>query len=337
MRWLWALAALFVPQMAAACGGTYEVRQGDTVLSIAAQELGDPAKWSVIFYANQSVIDAGRFDVAVGTRLQIPCLPGSQQADPTPLLDDNAEMKLVTGTDYAPFTDRNWPGNGLVTELVNAAMEETPSPVSYSVTWEDDWSKHLFPMLDSKQFDMGFPWLRPNCEEAPDNERCANFHFSEPLVELLILLFTRAGDEFAYDTDADIEGKTLCRPKGYFTHDLDRSGRRWLADGKITLVQAESPTACFEALMAGQVDAVTINEFLGVTKIHDLGLVGRVVPLQRPLSVEGLHVLISKKHWRGTTHLYRFNAGLAKLKQSARYDEIVARHLAVFYDRLKTQ
>jgi polar amino acid transport system substrate-binding protein len=46
-------------------------------------------------------------------------------------------------------------------------------------------------------------------------------------------------------------------------------------------------------------------------------------------------VVITKKHWRGTTHLYRFNAGLAALKQSDRYNEIVSRHLNIFWDRLK--
>jgi polar amino acid transport system substrate-binding protein len=68
-----------------------------------------------------------------------------------------------------------------------------------------------------------------------------------------------------------------------------------------------------------------------------MGLRGAVVPLDKPLSVEGLHVVISKKHWRGTTHLYRFNAGLAALKKSDRYAQIVSKHLGEFWDQLKTQ
>ena len=82
-------------------------------------------------------------------------------------------------------------------------------------------------------------------------------------------------------------------------------------------------------------DGVTLNEFLGWTEINDLGLKGAVEPLRRPLSIEGLHVLISKKHWRGTTHLYRFNAGLEELKKSNRYDEIVSKHLSLFWSTLE--
>ncbi len=333
---LLAMALFLVPFSAfAACNSKYVVQPGDTLFSIAEREYGDLEKWTLVYYRNQKVLKGSVLQAEPGMELFIPCAPGQATPDATPLRKDDAALKFLTGGDYSPFTDRNWPGGGLITELVNAAMEATPNPVTYSITWEDDWSKHLFPLLDEKKFDMGFPWLKPDCDSTPDNERCANFHFSDPLMKLLIMLFVRADDPFTFNSDADIIGKTLCRPKGYFTHDLDRAGRRWLTDKKITLVQAESPDACFELLLKKEVDAVTVNVFLGASKISSLGLRGVVVPLERPLSEEGLYVVISKKHWRGTTFMYRFNAGLAALKASDRYNEIVSRHLGIFWDSIK--
>ncbi|MEO0937305.1 MAG: transporter substrate-binding domain-containing protein [Pseudomonadota bacterium] len=323
-------------QAAAACQPSYTVQEGDTLFSIAEAQFGDLTKWSLIFYNNPSIQGGSLLDVPAGRVLTLPCPEATASAaDPTPLQQADAEMKLITGSNYAPFTHLTWPGQGMLTELVNAALEATDAPVSYSITWENDWSKHLFPMLDSKEFDMGFPWFRPDCEGNPTNERCANFHFSEPLVDLVILLFVRADAPFTYQTDADIVGKTLCRPAGYFTHDLDRQGRAWLKNGLITLEQPATPDDCFQLLMDGRVDAVALNEFTGVTKMFEMGLTDSVAPLPKPLSVEGLHVLISKRHWRGTTHLYRFNAGLAKLKQSDRYNEIVSRHLSLFWDQVR--
>lgn len=315
----------------------YVVQPGDTVFTIAEATYGDPEKWTLIYYANEAALQASVFQVRPGDSLKLPCEPGSQKADATPLRQDNAELKLLTGGAFAPFTDQSWPGQGMITEIVNAAMETTPAPVTYSITWEDDWSKHLFPSLAEKKFDMGFPWYRPDCDSTPDNERCANFHFSDPLVEILVLLFVKEGSGVTYQSDADVLGKTLCRPKGYFTHDLDRPDRRWLSEGHIKLVQADSPTACFQKLMDGEVDAVTVNVFLGAQTIEDMGLRGQVVPLDKPLAVEGLHVIISKTHWRGTTFLYRFNAGLAALKESDRYGQIVSKHLGVFWDEIKSQ
>ena len=152
---------------------------------------------------------------------------------------------------------------------------------------------------------------------------------------LPIQLFVRTDASFEFNEDADIEGKTLCRPKGYYTHDLDADGRNWLKDGKITLVQLESPDACFMALAAGEVDAVPENLFLGADRILALELRGKIGPLERPLSTETLHVIVSKKHWRGTTFLFRINAGLDAIKASGRYETIVNRHLAHFMDKLK--
>lgn len=330
-------AVLGAGTAAAGCNENRVVEVGDTVFSLAQETYGDHEKWTLIYYANEAALKASTFKLSPGMEVFVPCAPGQEApvVDAAPLQRPDAEMVLLTGSNYAPFTDKDWPGQGMAVELVNAALESTPSPVPYAIVWEDDWARHLSPILSEKQADMGFPWLKPDCAATPDDERCANFHFSDPLVEVLIMLFVRADGDFTYQSDADIPGKTLCRPEGYFTHDLDRDGREWLRKGMITLVQAATPQACFELLTKGEVDAVTVNVFLGANTIDEMGLRGKVVPLERPLSSEGLHVIISKTHWRGTTFLYRLNAGLAALKASDRYNEIVARHLAVFWKNMK--
>jgi len=336
-KWFASLALILLAQPVAAqsdCTQEHVLKPGENLLSVAQQYYGDRSRWSVIYYANEEALSGNLIDVPSGIRLNIPCLKKASTPDPTPLLQKDAGIRLVTGSDYAPFTDLDWPGQGMATELVNAALEESPSPMPFSITWENDWSKHLFPMLDSKEFDMGFPWLKPDCKADPKNERCANFHFSDPLFKILVLLYYPADKPLKYEADEDLLGKNLCRPKGYFTHDLDREDRKWLTRRLITLTQANSPEDCFDLLMQGKVDAVTLNEFLGWRKIHDMGLKGKIESAQRPISAESLHVIISKRHWRGTTHMYRFNAGLAALKSSKRYKEIVSRHLGIFWGGL---
>lgn len=328
------LVGAFSPAAAwAICDVDYRVQAGDTLFSIAEQHYGDRGRWTLIYYGNQSRLTGPVAEV--GKTLHIPCAKGVTAPDATPLRQDNAELKLLTGGGFAPFTDPTLPGEGMITELVNAAMELMPSPVSYSVTWENDWSTHLFPKLNDKEFDMGFPWFKPDCETTPQDERCVNFHFSEPLITIPIMLFTRVDKPIVFETDSDIEGKSICRPKGYFTHDLDRPGRRWLSEDKITFVQAESPAACFHMVNEGRVDAVSVNLFLGADTLIQEGLRDDILPVERPLSEEGLHVVISKRHWRGTSHLYRINAGLKALKKDGRFEEIVARHLEAFWGQLQ--
>jgi polar amino acid transport system substrate-binding protein len=331
---VWALAA---GSAAADCDLLHTVAAGDTVFTIAQQYYADHTQWSVIYYGNQESLGGTLFDLTPGLQLRVPCIGGDDAAaDATPLrLDGGAEMVLLTGSDFAPFTDRDWVGQGMVTELVNAALEEMPQPVTYEIAWEDDWARHPPLMLEQRQADMGFPWLKPDCTETPGEGHCADFLFSDPLMEVLVMLFVRSDATFRFERDTDLHGRTLCRPEGYFRHDLDRADRQWLTNGLVTLVEADSPDACFELLMLGQVDAVSVNEFLGLTKISELGLSGLVRPMDRPVSIEGLHVVIPKRHHRATAFLYRFNAGLASLRASARYDEIVSRHLGLFWEQVR--
>jgi polar amino acid transport system substrate-binding protein len=352
-----ALTLALLPGAArAACDFDYTVKAGDTYYSIAAEHYGHRREWQRVYQANQSA--TGMPTLLPGNTIYIPCAegvtvtdveitsapvtnpdpapnPAQLRAVPRRSYPENAELKLLTGGNYAPFTDQDLPGEGMVTELLHAALDITPSPVTYSVTWENDWSQHLFPLLDDKAFDMGFPWLKPDCQTTPEDERCANFLFSEPLMTLPIMLFVRPDTQFRYETDADIIGKSLCRPVGYFTHDLDRSDRRWLAKGLITFVQGKDPADCFNQVLSGKVDAATVNLFLGANLILEMGLRNKILPLEKPLSEEGLHVVISKRHWRGTTRLYRVNAGLQKLKDDGRYQEIVSRHMELFRAQLQ--
>ncbi|MGB1010985.1 MAG: LysM peptidoglycan-binding domain-containing protein [Thiolinea sp.] len=241
----------------------------------------------------------------------------------TGLVQSRRRVDLLTAGDYAPFTDPDLPGGGLVTELLESAMKT--SDITYRLNWINDWSAHLDPLLSEKKYDIGFPWLNPGCPES-DSPRC-NFLFSKPVFELLIVLFTRAEQPLKFVEDGDILGKTLCRPTGYFTHDLDNNGRNWLKEGKITLEQPKNVKDCFELLVEGKVDAVAINDFTGREFIAKLGIKDKVVPLERELSIEGLHALVHKTHPRATILINRINRGLEKLHVSGQYDEIMDRHL----------
>jgi len=318
------------------CGETYITTEGDNLYTISSRVYGDERKWSALYYANQSILGHDPGNVANGVGMRIPCLDTETAPDPTPFQRLNADLKLLSGGDYAPFTDQDLPGGGLLTELVNASFENSPSPVTFSLTWEDEWSLHLSPLLQNRVFDVGFPWFQPNCAENKEDFRCATFHFSESLFEMLIPLYYNVDNPIDFQSDSDVVGKTLCRPAGYFTHDLDRGDRRWLTDKKINFLQAETIDDCFKMLVAQEVDAVTINEFTGRLKIQMLSLQNQVKAAERPLSIEGLHVLIAKSHPRGTTFLYRFNAGLAELKKSRRYSEIIERHLSNYWTQIET-
>ena len=118
-------------------------------------------------------------------------------------------VRLLTAGDYAPFTDKNVLNGGLITEIVDAAMVSATGKEGYDIHWVNDWAAHLDPLLTYSMLDMGFPWFQPDCKQNPDRYRCANFHFSEPMFEMLILLFTDRNRPLNFTQDSDIEENAL--------------------------------------------------------------------------------------------------------------------------------
>ncbi len=320
------------------CGANYTVRPGDTLSSIAQEAYDDSTKWSVLFYGNQERLGHEPSQIRPGDNLRVPCLIPTGAA-PLPPPDTDGDIKLLTAGDYAPFTDKALPGHGLITELITASFENNRQAPSYGVSWINDWSSHLDPLLLQRSFDMGFPWLQPDCTDPSSLDedsrfRCDNFLFSDPMFEMLVLLFVRQDSDMTFANDLDMEGRTLCRPDGYYTFDLNADGRRWLAEGTISLEQPRTVADCFEMLVDGSVDAVAINEFTGRQSVVEEGLVDQVKTLPRAVSIQSLHTLVPKTHPRATVLLYHFNLGLRLLRDTDEYDEILDRHLAAFWNQV---
>ncbi|WP_299150415.1 transporter substrate-binding domain-containing protein [uncultured Tateyamaria sp.] len=347
-RFLGLAAAICVASSVSAaaqtCGGSYTVKRGDSLSVIADAQYKNASAWTAVHRNNLSVIGENPNALRVGMRLQLGCIaglpvgldagtPATQTAGvaparATPRRKLEQTINLVTAGDFAPFTDQALDNQGLITDVVNTAMGRTASRDGYKVHWINDWSAHLDPLMTSAMMDMGFPWYKPDCAGSPDNFRCANFHFSDPMFEMLILLFVDRSRPVPFARDTDIEGRTLCRPAGYFTHDLDRADRRWITDAKITLKQPATVAACFDMLVSGEVDAVAMNEFTGRAAIKDMGLKDQVEVVQgRPISIEGLHVLVHKDHPDAATLMETINGGLDAIKASGEYQQVIDRHM----------
>ncbi|MEO0356874.1 MAG: transporter substrate-binding domain-containing protein [Pseudomonadota bacterium] len=340
------------------CGGTYRVQPGDTLSGIVDNLYDNSTIWSRIYQANASTIGTNPNLLRVGQQLTMPCIDNKPNGlaggavvsaeRPTVVQSETIttatvaaatevgselNIRVLTAGDYAPFTQRGILNDGMLTDVVQNAMAESDLVDNFKIHWVEDWSAHLDPLLTESMLDMGFPWFKPDCEGDPSQYRCENFHFTDPMFEMLILLFAHKDRPMVFRTDNDMLGKTLCRPAGYFTHDMEKNGRNWVSEGKITLEQPATIKECFDMLEAGTVDAVAINEFTGRTAMKDLDLADTVeIVGSRPLSIEGLHVLVHKSHPRADEMLAAANAGLREIQESGVYQRIIDEHMTLIWD-----
>jgi len=348
-----------------ACGVRYRVARGDTLYEIAMRAYGE-GDYHGIFEANRDILSrADR--VKVGDRLLIPCLYGGHVAsrdaeaiadalgtgvieiaslDATMPIDELApkastnaaraslavaddDIRFVTGPDFAPFADPMLPEGGMIPEIVRLALSRSAPELKVGIVVVPDWTAHPG-LLETQGFDLGLPWYRPDCARLERltpamQRRCVAFDFSDPVFSLPIAYYVRAGDPLTAATDySQLAGLRICRPANHFTFDLDQEG---LVGPGARLSFPHDAATCFDRLARGKVDVVTLARLAAEGEIGRPSREGQVAEIPALASVQTLHVVAPKSAPAGRENLDRVNAGLAELRKSGRWAEVVARHL----------
>jgi polar amino acid transport system substrate-binding protein len=347
--------------IAQSCGAEYKIKEGETLAQIAARVYGNPTQWTVIFYANQDRLGTNASLLVPGLAIMLPCIGGTSPSSPQP---QNAtaptqpppaapadapimistmvrRVEFLTADGYPPFTGRALEGGGMLTEVISSAMnivkQEAKGRFDFGISWVNDWSAHLNPLLLTRAFDVGYPWARPDCDgagplDATSQFRCRKFFFSDPLYEVITSLFVRNGSAITNLQSEKINGATLCLPAGQGTYELDQGGRNWVKDGKVTLMRPPTVDECFRLLDNSTVEGVVATEYSGRASMISLGLADKIRMLDQPVALTPLHVVVSKSHPHARTILYYMNTALSKLRDSGEYDMIVERHLDRFWE-----
>ncbi|WP_171125075.1 MULTISPECIES: transporter substrate-binding domain-containing protein [unclassified Ruegeria] len=237
------------------------------------------------------------------------------------------QLLLITGGNYAPFTDEALPHRGLYTNLVETAMLRAAPEQAYKIQFVNDWSSHLDLLMPTLAFDATFPWSRPVCEEPAalsekDRNRCETYNFSNPFYEVVDTFFAREGSGYEQTlTYADFAGTTICRPEGWSLSHMDSVG---LYEPAISLMRPVSPDDCFHALMDGTTDIVAIEAHLAVEAIGRLGYEHRIIENPNLAAIKSLNVMTHKDNPDGEAILETLNQGLAIMQQSGEWRDIVS-------------
>ena len=125
----------------------------------------------------------------------------------------------------------------------------------------------------------------------------------------------------------DLQGLSVCRPAGYFTSFIDEM----IQSGQITIVQPKSLEECYEALIDKEIDVVIIAELEGNAKIRQMGIADQVKASEAAANIGGLHVIFPKSIAQSARIVEEFNRILREMAKSGQLNEIVKRHLQLYY------
>ena len=242
--------------------------------------------------------------------------------------DDVETIRFLTGNAYPPYVGDDLPDGGFSTELITRAMSVTEGdPFAFEVV--PDWGAHLSPLLSGGSFDLGYPWFKPDCSKRDllgENARwrCDNLRFSKPLHDIVVTAYAMNNNAINISTPEDALGKRICRPAGFYTHDLEAMG---LTEDTITRIAPETALDCFEQMQNGRVDIVILAADVSESVIQELGMQNQVTEIVGLSSIQTLHAIGMKTDQRTRILLRRLDIGLEALKSNGEFDNLMAKHL----------
>lgn len=317
---------------------TYSVLAGDTLSAIASR--ADVAGgFQFLFDANSNVLSNPNI-IEIGQQLVIPCADGSlplsgsttttaaaAPAAAAPATSQPARaIRITTATGYAPFTDEDLPGGGMITRMVERSMELGNPDQDYDLIFINDWGSHLETLLPTGAVDMAFPWFRPDCDRVENLSpasayRCTEFNHSDPFYEILVDFYTLTGSPYA-DADSydDLFGARVCRPEAWFTFDLEAAQ---LVEPNITYVTPPVQQDCVQLLLNGEVDVITYDALPAEEDIREAGAEDQIATLEPLRGTVSSHIFVAKDNAFANEALPIINAGLEELRLSGEWFNIV--------------
>jgi ABC-type amino acid transport substrate-binding protein len=238
-------------------------------------------------------------------------------------------IRLLASSGGAPFTDADLPQGGMITDLLSRAVNLASPGQQSHVTFIDDRAEHLETLLPDNTFDVSFPWTKPACGKSDKlsaklQKRCAEFEFSNPILEVRLGFYTRTGDALdGASTFAALSGKRLCRPAEPFIVDLEQYG---LVEPNVSVQTRYNAAQCFALLIGGQVDVVTLVESEASVHLAKQVFAGAVAEIDGLEAWQTLHALVSKQNPNARDMLDTINRGLTELMASGEWFRVVSTH-----------
>ncbi|MDG9669829.1 transporter substrate-binding domain-containing protein [Hahella sp. CR1] len=223
------------------------------------------------------------------------------------------EYTLVTGKDsYPPFSGEDLPNGGLVTEIIQAVLERSGAGVKIEYL---PWNRG-FRLAEAGDVLGTFPYVK-------DRDRVDAFYFSSPLYVTVELFFVRRDEEIKYTSDEDLAGLVLCRPLGYSLESV----QPLLDKDVVRLWTPNDLETCFQLLESKRVHLVPIGVRVGRSTIERLfGDPEHFRVLSKPLQVNGLHLIISRRRPDAESIMTNFNKNLSEMWKEGAIRKIYDKH-----------
>lgn len=221
-----------------------------------------------------------------------------------------ADVRLVTGDDYAPLTGKSLAGSGVLSEVVQAAFAR--SAMSSTLAWQP-WNRGYLMTLRG-EYDATFPYIRTE-------QRERDVLYSAPLYVSRQHLFSRAEDAFEAERLTHGGRLRLCHPLGW---QLPRNIQAQVEQGRLIRHSPRGLATCAQLLLLGRDDLFVADLLLGRYALAATGAPRQRFHVSRAvLGRQTMHLIVPRSRAGAEGLIERFNQGLAGLRASGDYQQLV--------------
>jgi polar amino acid transport system substrate-binding protein len=232
-------------------------------------------------------------------------------------------INITTG-EYAPWTSEKLKHLGFSSHVISEAFKLEGYEVKFTFY---PWKRVYEAAKSGDRFQASSWWYL-------SEERATEFHYSEPLlVDSTVFFHLKENAIPDWNNLDDLKGKRIGATAGYtYTPEFWEAAK----SGHLDIQEASSDELNFKKLLKGRIDMFPTSDLVGQKLLKErFGSVAAESVTFHPiplLSSPG-HLLFSKKLPNGNELVSIFNRGLAKLRESGRYDQFWADLIAGNYDQ----
>lgn len=233
----------------------------------------------------------------------------------------------VLAAERPPLADRHAGDGGVIAALLQASLRAGGRDTALDINW-----KPTLPVAELMQgdntVDLSLPWQSADCDQPDDladvsAALCDGALYSEPLVQVAVGLFALSDGGFDAATEDGVSGRTLCVAADDDVSVLNAAGRRWLADGRVSVTRRPTLIDCVSLVQEHGADAFVATDIEGGYVLGRLGLQPMFRMVDPALARRGVHVVVPRSRPQADDLVNAVNAGVRKLKGTDAWAAIV--------------
>lgn len=224
-------------------------------------------------------------------------------------------VRITTGH-WPPYLDESRPGEGFLAEIIREAFATEGITAEFSFF---PWSRALV-LVKSREYQASAVW---SCTP----QRQMEYVYSAPILPYQYVFYHRRDASFDWRQLSDLEGMVIGLTQDY-------SYGQTLADAlekdQITVDITTSDLANFRRLLLNRIDLFPMDPVVGEAMINEqMGPEAqeRLTFHSRPLRSALYHLLFSQDDPEAGRLKRAFNRGLARLRETGRYQAIIQKAL----------